>query len=219
MLNLKKLRYDTDIILGEFALTRSTESCVELDKILAPIPNFSVREPHLLEEARQALIREGDFWNEEELKMQFLALLMFLVKINEPGKLKVFYERQLAATVKGHDLSVVCDLLMATPFGINTPKSPYFFLQEFKKAKNAADAEGQMLVAMLIAQQLNGSDKPVYGCWLQGKNWIFTTLHDDKYCVSPQYDVTNYNDLLHVLMILTRLRTVIVSELIPQQSK
>ncbi|MEN9611880.1 MAG: hypothetical protein RLZZ628_2694 [Bacteroidota bacterium] len=59
--------------------------------------------------------------------------------------------------------------------GLNTPTKPYFFMQEFKKGKKSVDdAEGQMLVAMLIAQTLNADKKPVYG-WLldTGKRLAF----------------------------------------------
>ena len=62
--------------------------------------------------------------------------------------------------------------------GKNSPKSPYFFLQAFKKAKGEKnDPEGQMLQAMLIAQEKNNNQKPVYDGFLIGPNWRFATLH------------------------------------------
>jgi hypothetical protein len=51
----------------------------------------------------------------------------------------------------------------------NTPDSPYFFLQEFKKKRGENrndkpfDPEAQMLKAMLIAQNLNNDGKIIYG--------------------------------------------------------
>jgi hypothetical protein len=104
--------------------------------------------------------------------------------------------------------------MVATPFGINTPKTPYFFLQEFKKARKPDDPEGQMLLAMIAAQHLNKNGKPIYGCWLQGKYWVFTTLHEKNYCVSKSFDATNVKDLYQIIYILRNLKQIILSELI-----
>lgn len=94
-------------------------------------------------------------WNEEELKMHFISAVFLLTDVEVPQKFKLFYERPLSATVQDTALNVVVDAMLAKPYSINTPQKPYFFLQEFKKSKKTiADAEGQMLIAMLIAQQL-----------------------------------------------------------------
>ena len=156
---------------------------------------------------------EGDFWNEEELKMHFLAHVFAIADLNVLPKMKLFYERILKDTVGGYDIFVKCDCMVATPFGINTPKSPYFFLQEFKKAKKPDDPEGQMLLAMIAAQHQNSNQKPIYGCWLQGKNWTFTTLHDKDYCVSPTYDASVTKELHQIIYILQHLKGIILKEL------
>jgi hypothetical protein len=59
--------------------------------------------------------------------------------------------------------------MLASPKGVGKPKKPYFFLQKLKKQKNAPDAEGQMLPAMLLAQHENQNTQPVHACWIQGK--------------------------------------------------
>ena len=124
--------------------------------------------------------------------------------------MKLFYERSLSDVVQNTPLSVVCDALLASPYGINTPKKPYFFLQEFKKGKKAAnDAEGQMLIAMLIAQHQNADGNPVYGCYLIGKDWYFTTLHEKKYCFSKTYDATQLTELIEILFILQNLKNIV----------
>ena len=90
------------------------------------------------------------------------------------------------------------------------PKSPYFFLQEFKKGKKSADdAEGQMLAAMLIAQVQNADNNPIYGCYLMGKDWYFTTLHEKNYCFSKSYDATQSQQLAEILYILSNLKNVL----------
>jgi glutathione peroxidase-family protein len=51
--------------------------------------------------------------------------------------------------------------------GYFEPKAPFFFLQEYKKEKGTADdVIGQLLSAMLVAQNINNNNKPLYGCRL-----------------------------------------------------
>jgi hypothetical protein len=209
MLNIKKLKYDTDQILGHFGIERSI-NCPILNKLIdVKVPlNFCV--PEILELKRQKLEIEGAMWNEEELKMHFLSILFSCADLEVPKKMKLFYERPLAAIVQGTPLNVICDALLASQYGVNTPKVPYFFLQEFKKSKKVQDdAEGQMLVAMLIAQEINKNDDPIYGCYLLGKDWYFTTLHQQNYCFSNSYDATKPQELAQIIYILQNIKNVV----------
>ena len=209
ILNLKP---DTAELLAVFDLNRNLGCALlaELTDISLPIPaDIASR----LEEHRQELAYEGDFWNEEELKMQFLAFLFRYAQLNEPLKIKMFYERSLQAVIGQYKLSVKCDCLLAKPRGIGNPQTPYFFLQEFKKQKQSEDAEGQMLAAMLIARHTNANQKPVYGAFLQGKNWTFTTLHEREYCVSQQFDASQSDDLSRIFQTLRNLKRVILVNL------
>jgi hypothetical protein len=207
--NIRKLHYDIDQVLGHFNMTRS-QNCPLIDTWLSEestYPNL----PELLEEKRLDLVGEGDVWNEEELKMHFISILFAYARIQIPHKIKLFYERTISATVKNTPLTVICDALVATPLGINTPKAPYFFLQEFKKGKKSQDdAEGQMLTAMLIAQELNKDAKPLYGCYVQGWSWVFSTLHDTHYCVSRPYSARNVHDLQQILTALQRIPKIVL---------
>jgi hypothetical protein len=212
-MNLKKIKYDTDIIISTFGLSRNIYCGVLKNWLDSTTQPELIQIPEYLHKAHQKLIVEGDFWNEEELKMQFLAHLFSEIDFNEPYKIKIFYERPLSTIVNGEQLSVICDSLLATPTGINIPTIPYFFLQEFKKGKNADDAEGQMLTAMLIAQTLNKNDKTVYGAYLQGKFWVFCTLNAQKYCVSQTFDATDTLQLKKIIAILKRLKILIMEQL------
>lgn len=144
-LNIKKYKSDIDCILDHLGLERNTNCGLLRAFVNVPIPpNFSL--PPLMEEQRELLEKEGYLWNEEELKMHFLSFVFKFSDIQAPKKIKLFYERTLAGIVQDTPLSVVCDAMLATPLGINAPRSPYFFLQEFKKGKKSQDdAEGQML--------------------------------------------------------------------------
>ena len=192
------MKFDTNYIIGTYNLKLNQE-CKHLDALLNAKGVIASENEAALEKYRQRLVRKGAFWNEEELKMRFIAFLFDYVDIEEDGELEIFFERSLAAPLQGVKQNVKCDCLLARPFGIYEPQAPYFFLQEFKKQKQNEDAEGQMLLAMLIAQQINKNGKPLYGCFLQGRYWVFSVLHDHNYCISRTYEVTRREDLEQVV--------------------
>lgn len=209
VVNFKKFKYDIDQVLGHFALERGHECGILKQWLDVSIPSDYVL-PELLEKKRLTLIDEVDVWNEEELKMHFLSFVLEYADFQISKKAKLFYERPISAVVQGTALSVICDALLASPYGINTPQKPYFFLQEFKKGKKAADdAEGQMLIAMLIAQEQNADKFPIYGCYLQGRYWYFATLQDKQYCLSRSYDATQKDELARILFILCSIKELI----------
>jgi len=209
-LDIKKLNYDIDQILNHFELERHYNCGALSDWLTVKIPaDYTLHE--FLEAKRQQLTHEGEMWNEEELKMHFLSFVFLFAEMEVSKRIKLFYERTIAAKVNQTPLSVKCDAMLAAPLGLNTPTKPYFFMQEFKKGKKSVDdAEGQMLVAMLIAQTLNADKKPVYGCWIQGKDWHFTTLDGKNYCFSQTYDASITKELIEILFILRRLKEIVL---------
>jgi hypothetical protein len=68
-------------------------------------------------------------------------------------------------------------------------------------------------LAMLISQKENKNGKPVFGCYLQEKNWVFTMLQDKNYCVSRQFDATQSADLNQIIYTLRDLKRIILTEL------
>jgi hypothetical protein len=93
------------------------------------------------------------------------------------------------------------------------PVCPYFFLQEFKQKQlwGKTDPQGQMLAAMLLAQDKNADGKHLYGCFVKENNWHFTSLLGLDYCVSRQYDSTQKHDLLQIVFILRKLKELILT--------
>lgn len=165
---------------------------------------------------------DAGYWNEEELKIQMVGMLFRIANINEPDRIKVFYERPLSATVDGHALAVITDCLVATPLPFSTPRKPYFFLQDgpssrFKKKRgekrdrNVGPPEAQMLTAMLIAREQNQDNYPLYGGYLIGSIWNFSVLDGKKYSSSRQYDATNRDDLMQIIYVLWMLKTLVLS--------
>ncbi len=214
MLNIKKVKYDIDALLGEFGVEISQE-CAHLHHWLSAQYTLTEREEALLAEIHPKAVEEVDSWNEEELKMHFIAFLIHIAKINVPQKIKVFYERPLSGTLQGNALSVIADCMIATPEGRAKPKKPYFFLQEFKKhKKDQSDPEGQMLAAMLLAQHENKDNLPLYGSYITGRNWRFATLIGKTYCISQrQYDSTDLKDLYQIIYNLRHLKDLILNRM------
>ncbi len=208
---MKKLPFDLTIIAEVFHLKRSGE-CGILEKWLSKSYQLSTAEEHLLEKTYQEMLDSASYLNEEEIKIRLIAPLFQIAAIDEGNKIRVFYERSLYAEVGDFQLSVVCDCMIASSTIFKTPAHPYFFLQEFKKAKGEKkDPEAQMLVAMLAAQKANQDGKPIYGGFLIGSVWQLATLVENEYCTSRPYYTTNKDDLLQLAFALRHLKALILN--------
>jgi hypothetical protein len=166
----------------------------------------------MLEEARQHLLLKWNEWNEEEMKIGFISIVLFAAQLDEPKRISTYFERRLVGKVQQKPIAVKVDCMLATPMKSGRPKSPYFFLQEYKRTKgDDHDPEGQMLAAMILSQDLNADGKPLYGSWVQGANWRFTVLNGTEYCVSRTYDATDILELPKIVFILRRLKALILT--------
>ena len=208
----KKLNhYDIFEVIDTFNIEKNRE-CNVLNNWITSSGNLTANELENLEQARQELEVKWDEWNEEELKMNFISLVLFVAKVNQSRLINTYYERKFTGKVQDINISLVVDCMLAAPSNSGLPKSPYFFLQEFKRSLgDTHDPEGQMLAAMILAQEKNQDNKPVFGCWIQGRFWYFTTLIDNKYCVSNPYNATDTNSLLQIVFILRKLKALILS--------
>ncbi len=211
---LEKLNhYDGSEVLERFNIKKNM-TCPTLKDWLSVQGTLTSVELGILEDVRFELEKSGRYWNEKELKINFIAFVFYLAKINVADKIQVFFERPLTGNVGNINISVKVDAMIATPTPANRPKVPYFFLQEFKRSLgDDHDPEGQMLAAMILAQELNQDNIPIYGCWLQGKFWNFTTLIGRDYCVSKTFDTTDMEDLQQVIFILRKLKDLILNRL------
>ena len=130
-----KLSQSLDALMDVFQI-KEIKKCVHLDKLLSVNPHkLKPAYQEILDTLLEEIQDKGDQWNEEELKMKFLALLFFISEMEAKGIIQAFYERPLSMTYQGHKLNVKTDCMVATPLGKNTPREPYFFLQEFKKGR------------------------------------------------------------------------------------
>ncbi len=202
----KRLPLDIDSILVHFELPRLRTGLV-IDTWIQATGTLTDAETKRLDKLHQKALKSADGWNEEELKMKFISLIFDVADIEESDKIVSFYERPMTAVLRNVKISVICDCLLASAAGIATPKTPYFFLQEFKKQKgDSNDPEAQMLAAMLVAQHRNADEKPVYGAWVVGSIWNFTLLLTNEYFVSPKFDASDRDDLNRIMFVIRQLK-------------
>jgi hypothetical protein len=100
-----KIECDSDILIGAYQLESIYKSPL-LDNWLNatyPLEDFQLR---AIEKLSKNYQREGDAWNEEELKVRFIALVIEIVNIDEEGKIKLFLERNISAEVGDYQISV-----------------------------------------------------------------------------------------------------------------
>ena len=208
----KKIGYDIALLIEAFEIEVVEESTL-LNEWLATKDGLNDYEMWAFERLYARTRVDGGYWNEEELKIKFVGQTFDLADIDMKDRLKVFYERPIAANVNNYSLAVITDCMIATPLPFNKPRKPYFFFQEFKKKRgDKNDPEGQMLTAMLIAQELNKDNAPLYGGFLFGPYWQFAILNQKTYCNSRTFDATQREDLFEIIFILRKLKTLILDQ-------
>jgi hypothetical protein len=162
----------------------------------------------------QILIEEYiETWNEDELKMMFIAPLLAEINYHYSPHYKVFTQRLFTLQTETVEANGRVEWLVST--GEQTPKKPLFFLQEYKPEKfSGNDPLGQLLIAMVEAQLLNAnSEKPLYGSYTLGRFWFFVVLENKQYSVSKAYDATQVDDLTEMVAILEKVKVFIHQEL------
>lgn len=210
MTTKKKIAFNLVEIANAFALNYQ-KNCEHLTDWMDAKYELTEFEQKIMEDTHKEIMEGADQMNEEELKVRLIAPLFYVAKLDEASKIRVFYERPLSDEINEYSLSVITDCLVASPV-FNLPEKPYFFLQEFKKAKGEKkDPEAQMLVAMLIAQHKNKDGKPIYGAYLIGTSWHFATLIGQNYCLSPKLEATNISHLLQIVFMLKKLKVLILN--------
>ncbi len=150
-------------------------------------------------------------WNEMELIQHFIGPVFSLVNFST-RKFGLFAEREFGAVVEGVEMSGRPDGMIAS--GFRLPKKPYFCFQEYKKETDpAGDPAGQALAAMLVAQEINEHQHPVYGCYIRGQLWFFMVLEGKNYGISVPYAASRDDifDIFRILKVLKQMVTEFVT--------
>ena len=71
-----------------------------------------------------------------------------------------------------------------------------------------------MLGGMLIGQTKNTDNKPIYGCYVQGRFWFFSVLDGKQYTVSKGFDSSELEDVQKIIFILKKVNLIIQERLL-----
>jgi hypothetical protein len=187
----------------EFGLTRlrTVPFLEEIKTIKLPQDHF---QRETLERYRLELFDFIDTWNEDEYKFLFIGPYFKLVDFNTPY-FKVFTQRPMSVSYDNDTKITSGNVEFMLAKGKQIPQKPHFFLHEYKPEKNRDnDPLGQLLIAMVAAKKINQDDKPIYGIYVNGRNWFIVAMINKSYAVSLAYDVTSDDifDLYAVLVFI-----------------
>jgi hypothetical protein len=211
--NVKSLELLEPILVKTFGLNTLYKPTFVLTEWLEVdiSTGLNEHEMYLLNQVIEKLIKNMSHWNEEELKMNFISMIMLLAHFDDP--IKTYYDREISEYVGDVYLKCKADMMLSKGIG-ELIEMPYFFMHEYKREKKySGDPIGQMLGAMLIGQAKNNNDKPVYGCYVQGRFWFFTVLEGKDYVVSNAYNSSEMHDAKQIIFILRKLKQIIIERL------
>lgn len=208
------INWTTGLLIKEFGLVQIFENFPLLDNWVSANGALSQSDMELLERKRLKLLENVNGWNEETLKMKFIAFVLDLADYDYQQYQGVF-EAEVGAVVGNHKLRVITDFTVARVIQ-ELIEHPYFYFHEYKPKRKSKDPIAQVLTAMLIAQELNKNGKPIYGCHVIGENWYFMVLNGREYAISEGISATNRQELQKILIILRKFKDILFNELLSE---
>ena len=213
----KQIKYSEADLIEAFNLKRVRGNSAHplMDEWTSAEPLlFSDFDTALFEIALADALENIEGWNEEELKMRFISLVIRLGKLTEAAQCHTYFERVISANVEDIFLLTKTDFMLAKGI-LDKPQKPYFHFQEYKKLIAPNDSPvPQLLEAFLIAQNINNNDKPIYGCTVIGKFWDFYILENRTYLISKTYDCTDRQDLMQIVAMLRKFKDILENRLL-----
>jgi hypothetical protein len=178
-----------------------------LDSWLAMPSEPSAFEEESLLHLRSVLNFNIHDWNEYELDSHFIGPIFTLVNFSTK-KFNHYSQRFLQGQVGDYQLFGKPDGIVSA--GRREPETPYFAFQEYKKELDPnGDPAGQTLAAMLVGQSLNDDvSKPIYGCYVNGRDWYFMVLLGKEYSISQDFSATT-NDIFKIFATLKALKEIV----------
>ncbi|PWK29319.1 hypothetical protein LV89_00159 [Arcicella aurantiaca] len=210
----KQEKWSEPLLIKTFGLKKFYETYPLLDEWLDAKEEFSKIEIDFMNNLRRKLMINVNTWNEEELKMNFIALLLNVLVDYESDKYNTYFEKEISVNYDGHFLKTRTDFMIAKGI-LNMVENPYFCFHEYKATKkNPEDPITQVLLGMLIAQKTNHDNKPLYGVYNIGREWYFMVLENQNYAVSKSFDSTQSIDLQEIVAILRKFKVILEEKLI-----
>jgi hypothetical protein len=163
-----------------------------------------------LQNLRDRYFNQVISFSEIELIAKIIAPILNRVDFNFPEKeIRDWYEVSLYFEKDGRVLKGRCDYAVAE--GVDTPKTPLFFIQEFKPS-SSTHPEYQLLSEMVVALQ-SSRENLIFGAYIMGTVWVFMALKRDKesylYQTSKKYDLMEVDEGETIFRTLQSLRQVI----------
>jgi hypothetical protein len=205
------INWTEGLIAKTFGLHFVLDGFALLDEWLKVENNLDATTIAELEKRRLTLRMRVNGWNEETLKMKFIAPMLDLVGYDS-DELEGVFDAELRGVVQGNKLSVIADYALCK-YTFDLKEQPYFYFHEYKPRKKTKDPIAQLLVAMMIAQEKNEHQRPLYGCAVVGEFWYFMVLDDKTYSISNGYVAANSDDLQNILLILRKFKHILATEL------
>jgi hypothetical protein len=211
MAKAKAIVWTTGLVVKTFNLDHIYKGFYLLEDVMTVENDLTVTDIEMLDYRREQLTRNVNGWNEETLKMKFIAFILDMARY-DIGKLQGVFETEMSAVVQGYSLKVITDFTVAKVIEDYIDK-PYFYFHEYKQKKNAKDPAAQVLLAMLIAQEHNQDGKPIYGCHVIGELWHFMVMQGNEYAMHKGLNATEPDDLQQILLILRKIKHILLKNL------
>ncbi len=204
---LKEQRYsEPDLILGLGLERVKSPYSKELKDLLNADTLLSATEQELIDKVLLRVAKEGKSWNTRDRKMKFLSPVLELANLIDGENFQTYFEKTISATIEGMFLKTKTDFMMASGV-LDKPQKPYFHFQDRKPHKKpTGDSMAQLLEALLIGQEVNSYEFPMYGCEVVGKHWTFVILDGKTYCISESFDCTKRRELFKIISVLRKFR-------------
>jgi len=178
-----------------------------LDDWLAAQTEFNEIEHQQIEKVRKRILQFADYWNEDELKLQAISIILDIVDY-QIADYNIFSQRYLSCKINEIEIGGRVDFMLAK--GRQKPITPYFFIHEYKQErKGTSDPKGQLLAELAVAQVCNDYKFPIYGCYVVGRNWFFMVLKDKEYAVSNAFNSSD-EDIYQIIAILRKIKDYIL---------
>jgi hypothetical protein len=146
-----------------------------------------------------------DGWNEDEYKFLFISHILNFVDFSTEYY-NVFTQRPMSVAYDNGTKTTTGKVEWMLARGRQIPEQPHFFLHEYKPEKNRDnDPLGQLLIGMVAAREANKDDKPIYGIYINGRNWFFVVFTSTTYAVSKPYAATT-DDIFDLFAVLEYIR-------------
>jgi hypothetical protein len=205
----EKIDWTIGLLTKQFKLSKVLENYALLDNWLEVEDDLNESDKAALQRIRLPLLKNFNTWNEETLKMKFIALLLDLVNYDEVGDFQTLFDAEIKGVVDNIELKCIADFTVARTIE-DLIENPCFYFHEYKRKKNKADDPiVQVLIPSLIAQEINADQKPIYGCYVIGEMWYFMIVNGREYAIDKGLNALKSDELHKIFLILKKVKSML----------